>query len=195
MIYSIGCDPGVSGCAIHLGYDDTLESDTPKYVIVDKYRLDKPGQPLNEFCQSRTLVDVVVCEQVGARPAFGSVGGQQRRQGTKSTFTFGEAFGTIKQALCLIDKPTQFARPQEWQKHFGLIFPKTLGLTQPQKKKKHQEYVSEKFGFDLPQKDVDAFLIAVYGIHLWRYPKKNSKPSKSGSKPTRRKPKQTSNGS
>lgn len=166
LVRSIGCDPGKSGAIVLVEFDGTL------FSILARYRLKKPGTPLNTFCSSLKAMkpDTLICEKVSSRTG----------QGVRSVFTFGESNGEAKQALALTDLPITLVTPQHWQKQFGLVFPKALGYTKTQKKNLHKQHLSERYGFDLPHAEVDACLIAIYGAELCFSPTKTSSKSKKG---------------
>lgn len=189
MIRSIGSDPGTSGSIVEIEY--VSESIVR---LLSHHRLSTVGKPLNDYCSFKTP-NIVICEQVGAMPT--TADGQAVR-GSKATFTFGESFGAVKQALSLIDPSYELVRPQIWQKHFGLVFPKDKTMNANQfktwKKNQHKQYVLDTYGHELVHAEVDAFLIAVYGAELYLSRLKKSQSSEKEQKPTRRKHKRTSTG-
>lgn len=122
----LGIDPGVSG-GLALIEDREL-------VMADK-------MPTSEVELCKWMETVQICykpqaviEVVHAMP----------RQGVKSMFTFGRAYGAVRLATLCKGIPLDECRPREWQKALG-ISPKKPNETKTQWKKRLQAKAHQLF--------------------------------------------------
>ncbi len=106
----LGIDPGLSGGLSVIDEHFNLVACYPMPTVVgeDGKRKVDPVAAYNLL--SKYEIDLAVVEKVGARPG----------QGVTSTFSFGDAFGTIRAVAALVAKEIRFTRPQEWRGCQGL---------------------------------------------------------------------------
>lgn len=102
MIY-IGIDPGKDGAMALIYSDGDIHVHT---FEVESYRF-----YLEEIYESKLQFQTRCClEQVHAMP----------KQGTASTFAFGENFGLTQGMLTAFSIPFQIVPPRKWKGEFGL---------------------------------------------------------------------------
>lgn len=106
----IGVDPGLTGAlALYApGLEELVVEDMPRTVEgkIDHFRL-------ADIIQSWTKaysVQLAVVERVHSMP----------KQGVASSFTFGDAYGAVKQALASAGIPYQLVSPATWKAVYGL---------------------------------------------------------------------------
>jgi hypothetical protein len=88
-------------------------------------------------------------------------------QGVTSMFTFGQNYGFLRGCLIAHGIPFEEVTPQKWQKEFGLVFPKKMGLTPTEKKNRHKAKAQQLFPhLKVTHATADALLIAEYGRRL-----------------------------
>jgi len=144
--FSIGIDPGASGCVVVLYHGESPAicrmKTSPKCEVIDFLRgyVDSP-------LSSGTAH--VALEQVASSP----------QMGVRSAFAFGQGYGWLEGVLSALQLPFTYVRPQVWQK--DLAIPKKKEKTQPEHKrvlvdKARQLYPKEKITADV----ADALLIA-----------------------------------
>jgi hypothetical protein len=99
----------------------------------------------------------VLLEQVHSMP----------KQGVASTFKFGVNYGLLQGVLAASGASWEFITPRKWQKVFQLVFPKSLGLSDTEKKNRHKATAQRLFpkkttGITVTHAVADALLIAEY---------------------------------
>lgn len=106
-----GIDPGKGGALV------LLRSDNSALVCrVPLVKLPKETPAWSEWARSWTAalafgIDMVVIEQVGARPT----------QGTVSMFNFGRTLGFAHALACSSNAPIHYVTPAVWKGKFGLL--------------------------------------------------------------------------
>lgn len=140
----MGVDPGQSGGLAIV--DEEGEAGAWKMPATEK--------DLAYFIEQKAaFVSFTVIEKVGSMPG----------QGVASTFKFGMSYGGLRMALVCNGLPFEAVTPQAWQKMFGLVFPKKMGLTKSQKKNKHKARAQELFPqVQITHSIADALLIALF---------------------------------
>ena len=89
---------------------------------------------------------------------------RQMRQGIASTAKFMQGYGFLRGCLHGAQIPFEAVSPGVWQREFGLVFPKKLGLSPTEKKNRHKARAQELFpGVKVIHATADALLIATYG--------------------------------
>jgi hypothetical protein len=119
LTLTFGIDPGLSGAIVTLidGEPGPM-IDMPTYCIGEKTEVD--GSAIAAFVREQRGANpgayVSACvELVGAIPMEG------RRQGSTSSFNFGESSGKVKAVLEALGVPYSRAIPSVWKRRFGLI--------------------------------------------------------------------------
>lgn len=106
-----GIDPGKGGALVLLRPDNSVH-----VCRVPLVKLPKETPAWSEWARSWTAalafgIDMVVIEQVGARPT----------QGTVSMFNFGRTLGFAHALACSSDAPIHYVTPAVWKGKFGLL--------------------------------------------------------------------------
>ena len=95
--------------------------------------------------------------------------GPMPKQGVTSMFSFGRNYGMLRAFLIAAGIPFETVSPQKWQREFGLIVPKSKGLTDTQKKNLHKAKAQELFPhLKITHAIADALLIAKYAQRTWK---------------------------
>ena len=111
-----------------------------------------------DYCGDQTFC---LIEKVHAMPG----------QGVTSMFTFGMNYGALRMALVCHGIPFEAVTPQKWQREFGLVFPRKLGLTPTEKKNRHKARAQELFpSLKVTHATADALLICEYGRRVRNHP-------------------------
>lgn len=106
-----GIDPGKTGALV------VLTSDAAGYALrVPTVKLPKDTPAWADWQRSWSAalafgIDMIVIEQVGARPT----------QGVTSMFNFGQTLGFAKALAYAADAPVHFVTPAVWKGKFGLL--------------------------------------------------------------------------
>lgn len=113
MTITVGIDPGLTGAIAVLSSGDYLEiMDMPvisKGTGSVKNEVDPAG--IAEFLKSWKENQVRVgIERVNAMP----------KQGSSSTFSLGDSFGSARAAVSVSGFPITYVSPATWKKHFKL---------------------------------------------------------------------------
>lgn len=114
MTMFIGIDPGASGAIAVFrppAYIAVFDMPTVQVTISGKSRSRIDHAGLSSIIKDHDGATLATIEEVSAAPG----------QGVTSMFTFGVAFGAVKQAVASEDVPVQMVRPQEWKAKFKLI--------------------------------------------------------------------------
>ena len=149
MLY-IGIDPGKSGGIAYVYDDDATAAVAVKMPATDR------DIWLALCCHDEANTRVAI-EKVG--PSRGHDNGRQ--QGVSSAFRFGLNYGVLRGCLVASGIPFDVVSPQKWQREFGLVFPKAMGLTSTEKKNRHKAKAQELFPhLKITHAIADALLIA-----------------------------------
>lgn len=143
----IGVDVGKSGAALAI-----YEYGDKDWYGIEWVSLNSPPKEINEwFIKWKTHAVACGIEKVHSMPG----------QGVKSTFSFGQSFGSCINAANLLDIEPEFIPPQTWQKFYGLCG----GFkNKTEKKNAHKAKCDELFNLDfsVSHRIADAMLIAWY---------------------------------
>lgn len=150
----LGIDPGASGgIAWHDRGDSPCATQTMHGEKMPATERDV-AQFLAECAAEKSFAYI---EKVHSMPS----------QGVSSTFKFGQNYGFLRGCLVSLQIPFDEVTPQKWQKEFGLVFPKKLGLSPTEKKNKHKAKAQQLFPhLKVTHATADALLIAEYGRRL-----------------------------
>lgn len=141
---AIGIDPGASGGIARVGPGESFATRMPgtEADIWEQFR----GRDVR--CYHAFI------EQVHAMPG----------QGVSSTFKFGASYGALRMALVAAGIPFEAVSPGKWQREFGLVFTKAMGLSPTEKKRRHKARAQELFpAIKVTLATCDALLIAEWG--------------------------------
>jgi len=150
MLY-IGIDPGKSGAIAYVYDDDATAADAVKMPATDR------DIWLALCCHDEANTRAVI-EKVGPSR---SQDGDKRKQGVSSAWKFATNNGILRGCLAAANLRREFVSPQRWQREFGLVFPKAMGLTSTEKKNRHKAKAQELFPhLKITHAIADALLIA-----------------------------------
>lgn len=158
MIF-IGIDPGLTGAIAAVKEDGSFHSiyDMPtisKGSGSVKNEVDPYG--LRDLLQDVTLGEfkvVVYLERVNAMP----------KQGSASTFSLGDSFGTIRGVLGGMTLPVEYVTPAVWKKHHGLSSDKEMSRALATRKFPEAQLRLKKHA-----DRAEALLIAEYGRQTYK---------------------------
>lgn len=115
--FILGIDPGASGAVAVL--DASTGTIVECFHVPTYCLLDSKGRKTGKRRIDTRALAVRLIPYVGHRAVIEEVGAMPG-QGVSSTFSFGEAFGVVKGLCAALDIDVTLARPQAWQKPFGL---------------------------------------------------------------------------
>ena len=145
--YILGIDPGVSGgIAVYNQTKRMFE----KPIAVKKLT---PREVFDELEKIHADAQICYIERVHSMP----------KQGVRTTFTFGQNFGTYIGFLTALKIPIVFVAPGIWQRTLGCLSKRNKNVT----KQKAQELFPY---LRLTHQTADAVLIAEYGRRRERGP-------------------------
>ncbi len=153
----IGIDPGKSGgIAFNPADQDPTEVNATKMPATER----DTWYEINGGSYGKYSDDTfALIEKVGPMPG----------QGVTSMFSFGRNYGMLRAFLIAAGIPFETVSPQKWQREFGLIVPKSKGLTDTQKKNLHKAKAQELFPhLKITHAIADALLIAKYAQRTWK---------------------------
>ncbi|MED5607808.1 hypothetical protein VV867_08920 [Pseudomonas sp. JH-2] len=110
----VGIDPGLSGCIVLLGPNNTYlrHLHMPTMKLGSKNRVN--GAAVAAFLGAQPLHHAYL-EQVGAMP-----GGGERTMGAASAFSFGHGAGVVEGLLQGLGIPYTLVQPQVWKRRAAL---------------------------------------------------------------------------
>ena len=155
----LGIDPGLSGGLSIIDERFNLIACYPMPTVVgeDGKRKVDPVTAYNIL--SKHDIDLAMIEKVGARP----------KQGSVSTFNFGDGYGVIRSIAAVLFREVKFATAQDWRKYQGLI-----GLSKGQVAEiayevfqAEQIYAKPRAGKRAVRDGIsDSLMIAKYGVRF-----------------------------
>lgn len=154
----IGIDSGWNGSGVCL-----YEYEDKPYYGVEAIFNNKPFEEQQEWYE-KWNEHAVTCyiEQVNGRGGWSA----------QNNFMFGRSYQSCLDACVRVGVEISYVTPVEWQKVFdlvGVVDKKAKNKT-ALKKQKHREKVEELFttDFEITNRTVDSFLIAVYGMYQYK---------------------------
>lgn len=127
MLY-IGIDSGAKGAIAAV-------NEKGECVFLEDMPRDLDGQVLAITQELVSESNKTALEKVWGRPG----------QGAKQTFVQGSNYRTAELIAQSCDPDFELVPALTWQREFALVFPKTLGLTQTEKKHRHINKARELF--------------------------------------------------
>jgi crossover junction endodeoxyribonuclease RuvC len=111
----IGIDPGISGAIAMYDGTNIVVEDVPT-IALKKTK----GKGEKNVINITALADLFNFLFAGADHAYVERVGAMPGQGVTSMFNFGDAFGTLKMGVAMVQVPFTLISPTEWKAKMGL---------------------------------------------------------------------------